>query len=503
MLKKKKKTPLKLFFGKALKAIGGFCIAASCFVGCSNKNAHTNQNEPNTPIYTHQYNLPTTQDAFDRLLEIYGDIDNMYLREKETHVGPYTKNTLVRLPYKKNETIKVNLKFEAPDFFYDIMDSCLQEYNYVFSIINPNYQFELNTSPSSQELLDPYAVNIGNYNRDNSITGTTSGKCGDKIESLDGLESYENLIEFNRKYLHNYDIFFTTFKHEFMHILGAGDAYENENAPKNTILQKVDDIFALTSYDVAFLDALYRATDNTLNEEQINEFIKNYDNQTNYDLLNLEKKILTNIVNNNVDEIVKTATKGNYSKNNPDLAENLKDFKVNEDFKVFEKQSYGELLHNFYTYEHFYLTFAYPNSRFIIYPSFGEDFYYPYSSDVGYLTYSGGLINLNGIMISSLFTTNNNISYFVNYNDYLLGLDFEGMDYRNKYIKFYDYKDFDLSTFRIFKKTNKDMHEYSTSMQEQYKSNMTDSKKLLTEKSKTTPNKFGSKTTFAELELVK
>ena len=70
-----------------------------------------------------------------------------------------------------------------------------------------------------------------------------------------------------------------TFRHEFMHLLGAGDAYKNPNADKTTVMQDYTHTKYRTfsSSDVAFIDAYYRNPSNPNSDAFIKNFIANYE----------------------------------------------------------------------------------------------------------------------------------------------------------------------------------------------------------------------------------
>lgn len=318
----KKKEIIKQCFGKVLKTIGLFALTSSIFVaGC--KVAQ--------PQY--EYNLPTQKQIKDRLHKIYEDESEIYLM----HENPYRK------PYKKDGPIMVNMLFEVSDFQKLFFEDCIQEINSVFDVINPNYKFEIDFAPKKENLNNPYDIDVELSTSSSQPPylnplkiGNTTTLSSDRDSSIDGLEIYQTTIRLYYTVLDNFNILTNVFKHEFLHTLGFDDAYLNPNATQNTIMQNSTDsaMVHFSEYDVATLDALYRSTDNSKTEDEINQFIQNY-SKTNTHTPNhvLAKQIYNKIKDVNLEDF-KISMRENLSDNNKILSvvenlSSLENFDVN------------------------------------------------------------------------------------------------------------------------------------------------------------------------------
>ena len=292
----KQKKPLKLYFGKTLKTIGMIAVMASCFAGCKNPDPSTSAEKPvilpndTQPIYVQTHALPTQEETMDRLIEIYGDESKMYL----------LKDQIIRFPCPVDqEKIQINFEFKPTITQKIIFEEAISDYNEFFSVINPNYQFEINYTPTEQDLLNPYSIDIQKVEKienSPSVLGQAHVPHEEKSNEIDGFEIYNSSIKITEYTLKGNLELTQCFNHELGHILGAGDAYANPNATTNTVMQSYrysNKVFTPSKVDVAFFDALYRDPNNTKTEEEINEYIKNYTSPTNQEIINyINQKVI-------------------------------------------------------------------------------------------------------------------------------------------------------------------------------------------------------------------
>ena len=162
----------------------------------------------------------------------------------------------------------------------------------MFSVINPNYKFVAKYNPTEEDKNNPYNIDIKvveNFSENEKAIAKANGQVHNYSEKIEGLESYNNYIEFTGDCLDSPEAFMGTFKHEFLHLLGRGDAY-NKDVNKDTIMdggQKFGaSIYskhsALQTLDVACLDMAYRSIDNQFSDEYIQNFIDNYEKNNQY-----------------------------------------------------------------------------------------------------------------------------------------------------------------------------------------------------------------------------
>ena len=250
------------------------CVTASFFVGCtklSKSGSLFTEYEKSLISSADFYKLPSEKEVRSRLKEIYENKNEIFLSGK----------TFQRLAYPKmGDKIKINFTFDCSENIKDIFHQCIKQYNDIFSVINPNYQFEANFNPSEQDLLNPFYINVELQESTEQTLGNTNSTVVD-INQNYGEELLKNTIKIN-ELLFKYDqnpIIINAFLHEFGHILGFADAYLNENATKDTIMQIADlycSKLSLSEIDIATLDALYRDPETKLSNEEIEDFIKTY-----------------------------------------------------------------------------------------------------------------------------------------------------------------------------------------------------------------------------------
>ncbi|MDE6274802.1 MAG: hypothetical protein K2L87_07140, partial [Clostridiales bacterium] len=175
----------------------------------------------------------------------------------------------------------------------------IDEFNKVFSIINPNYRFAINYAPTEEDFAKKYSVRMS-VSDSLAVTETSQvfglahvGYYADFTQLGDFGITIKRDVFFNGSYL------MTTFKHELMHLLGAGDAYKNMYATKDTVMQNyaVNGYHHLSATDVAFLDALYRNPELNQYEQKIFEYIDIHENGTLYTKPALTAAVYQKLVN--------------------------------------------------------------------------------------------------------------------------------------------------------------------------------------------------------------
>ena len=352
----KNKKPFKLHFSRTLKTIGLFCLAASCFVGCKNTDPSTQAETPivipenNEPLYIQTYALPTQEQAMQRLLKIYGDESKMYL----------LCDKIMRFPCPvEQEKIQVNFEFKPTKTQKVIFEEAIDDYNEMFAIINPNYQFEINYTPTEKDLLNPYSIDVekvAKIKNPSTALGQATIPSSEKSNEIDGLEIYDASIQIADKPLEDNLRLTHTFNHELGHVLGAGDAYKNPNATLNTMMQGYSPdnyAFTLANIDIAFFDALYRDPNNTKTEEEINDYITNHYTPTKTEIRdNINKKVFDitsleefNLIKQEKSNLISSLKNNSYGYKQElvdDLIEKLKTSNFNTEFGK-SPVSFGEL----------------------------------------------------------------------------------------------------------------------------------------------------------------
>ena len=239
-------------------ALLAFILAFAC-VGCSNTESppeNSNDSPENSqpsepPSWASNFDLPDADAALAKLREIYGGEDKLFLLRN---------NQIARMPCPQGELITINVTFDVGEYAKLVLEDSVAEFNEVFGVINPNYEFSINYNPTPADLAQKYSVKL---TQSDNLGGTeTSEVFG--VAHVNYYNSYTELGDFGitvkTDVFNNGSYLLTTFKHELMHLLGAGDAYKNSAATKNTVMQSytVNGYHSLSSTDVAFLDALYR-----------------------------------------------------------------------------------------------------------------------------------------------------------------------------------------------------------------------------------------------------
>lgn len=243
------------------------------------------------PLWASNFNLPDADIALNKLVDIYGGKDKVFL---------LLNNNVARMPCPQGEVITVNTTFEMGEYTKLILEDSLAEFNEVFASINPNYKFTINYTPSEDDFANKYSVKLSASN--NLAATETSQVFG--VAHVSYENNYTELSNFGitikTEVFNNGSYLATTFKHELMHLLGAGDAYKNSSATKDTVMQSytVDGYHSLSKTDVAFLDALYRNPEFEGDNERIQQYINNYEENCQHTKTKLTCAVYNKLVTN-------------------------------------------------------------------------------------------------------------------------------------------------------------------------------------------------------------
>lgn len=249
------------------------CITALSFSGCmiSPDEGDSDGGSTNPPEWAGEYTLPDEHEAMARVLEIYGSEEKTYLLQP---------GKIMRMPCPENgAAMRINVACEMGRYAKIVFEDSVAEFNDVFAVINPNYKFEINYSPETADFESEYSIKLTSAKLQSEAGHITLGKAP---HSFYGNTLCNFGIVLNESVLTNGSYMMTTFKHELMHLLGAGDAYNNPNAENSTVMQRytVNGWHNLSRTDVDFLDALYRNPKAPFDDGEIAEFIENYENIT-------------------------------------------------------------------------------------------------------------------------------------------------------------------------------------------------------------------------------
>ena len=226
--------------------------------------------DENPPAWASNFDLPDGDIALTRLCSLYGGADKVFLLQS---------NKIARMPCPQGEVVTLNVPFTVGEYARLILDDSIAEFNEVFAVINPNYKFAVNYSPTEEDLAKKYSIKL--TASDNLAVTETSQVFG--VAHVSYYSNFTELGDFGitikSEVFNNGSYLMTTFKHELMHLLGAGDAYKNSTATKDTVMQSytVKGYHHLSETDVAFLDTLYRNPEFAGEDEKIGEYIENYE----------------------------------------------------------------------------------------------------------------------------------------------------------------------------------------------------------------------------------
>ena len=190
------------------------------------------------------------------------------------------------------------MTYEVGEYAKMILEDSVTEFNEVFSVINPHYKIAVNYSPTEADFAQKYSVRM-------SVSDSLAVTETSQVFGLAHISYYDNFttlgdfgITIKREVLDNGSYFMTTFKHELMHLLGAGDAYKNDKATKDTVMQSysVGGYHHLSETDVAFLDALYRNPALNAYDQDIRAYIESYEETTAHTRFNLTAAVYQKLV---------------------------------------------------------------------------------------------------------------------------------------------------------------------------------------------------------------
>ena len=222
------------------------------------------------PLWASNFELPDANMALAKLVEIYGGTDKVFL---------LMKNQIARMPCPQGEVVTINATFDIGEYAKLILEVNIAEFNEVFAAINPNYKFAINYNPTEDDFAQKYSVRLSASN--NLSETETSQVFG--VAHVSYYNGYSELGDFGitirTEVFNNGSYLATTFKHELMHLLGAGDAYKNSAATKATVMQSytVNGYHNLSNTDVAFLDALYRNPEFAKDDDRLHDFVNGYE----------------------------------------------------------------------------------------------------------------------------------------------------------------------------------------------------------------------------------
>ena len=191
--------------------------------------------------------------------------------------------TVTRFIKQKGEDIKIGVSDDFSEEEKQVISECVEKYNEVFKVINPDYKFVIDDETSLLERVDSnyIMVNATGELEDNTLAYEQSGM----FPTINGNDTIYNQIFMGEGTRDNINIFRNTFLHEFMHILGVADAYLVNDFFEDTIMNctstdtKTNDIY---KYDVALLAALYGDFSDEKQVEIIKNFVANYGANSTY-----------------------------------------------------------------------------------------------------------------------------------------------------------------------------------------------------------------------------
>lgn len=280
-------------FKKSGVGLLALALAVTCF-GCTRVQTPPKVDEPPQeevpPAWASNYDLPDADSALAALDEIYGGQEKVFL---------LLNGMIARMPCPHDEVIIVNVVLDVGEYAKLVLEDSIAEFNEVFAVINPHYQFAINYAPTEDDLAQKYSIPL--TASDDLATTETSQVFG--VAHVGYFNGYSELGDFGitirTEVFHNGSYLMTTFKHELMHLLGAGDAYKNAEATKATVMQSytVNGYHHLSETDVAFLDALYR-NPALSDEDGIGAYITSYEESTLHTRANVTAAVYHRLVAN-------------------------------------------------------------------------------------------------------------------------------------------------------------------------------------------------------------
>ncbi len=412
-------------------------LSAFCFAGCDDPVPTT------PPAWSLNYELPDETDVKNRLLKIYGSEESIYLLRN---------NEIWRMPCPNNQdTIILNMTFELGEYTKIVFEDSVDELNDIFAVINPNYKIKINYKPTDKDFDYKYSVRmktVQDFSSANTLGTANISYMGDGNLGYFGINIKESVLNDGYQMA-------SVFKHEFMHLLGAGDAYKNENATKNTIMQgySPNGPFSLTDIDIAFLDAMYRNPDIEHSNEYMMNYIDNYTTTNVHNVQNLKSRVYNRMLTNiSLQDLNIQLDALSYA---PDLISSLKEnlryeLKIDKTFGLSEV-SFGELLiiETNSQYQYWYGNFDPSTNKYT------HSYVKNNSSSAVSSTYNKYDYYNEGIVLG-FPNGSGNATFYVRVNDYVLSLKELG--------DFYDLKNLGVSLNKVFKVTTIDSYDWLTSL---------------------------------------
>ncbi|MCI8435577.1 MAG: hypothetical protein HFK10_06465 [Clostridia bacterium] len=234
---------------------------------------------PDPPPWTYTYTLPETETVLTRIDEIYGSREKAYL------LG----DTVQRMPCPTaGNVMTFHMGYEVGAYARIVLEDAVDELNEVFAVVNPNYRFRINYAPTPSDYDSRYSIRmtLTDHFSSPTVMGTAQMSTGAELSNF-GITLKDTTLD-DLRYL------MLTFRHEYMHLLGAGDAYENPLADKTTVMQNYNNTTYrhLSSSDVAFIDAYYRNPHNPLSDAEIKTFIADYETDNRHTQSELLSQVL-------------------------------------------------------------------------------------------------------------------------------------------------------------------------------------------------------------------
>ena len=190
---------------------------------------------------------------------------------------------IARFITEKGQPIKIGVSDNFTAEEKQVIEECIEKYNKVFEVINPDYKFVIDDETSALEKIDPNYIQIKTIGEldGNAVAYERSGG----FPTLNGFDTTWNQVYMGQASRENINMFRNTFLHEFMHALGVADAYLVPDFYVGTIMNctstytQTNDIY---KYDVALLAALYGDLSNPENLARIQKFIESYGENSTY-----------------------------------------------------------------------------------------------------------------------------------------------------------------------------------------------------------------------------
>ena len=167
-----------------------------------------------------------------------------------------------------NQAIKFNVCMDdVSEQEKEAMKEVIDEFNDIFKVINPQYKFVIDFSPSLTDIITPTNIVVKTAEKKSRRSGVWYQIL--PILNKNGLSSAFSKIELARPFITTESLK-CIFTHEIMHHLGVGDAYKLEE--RQYVPTIMDGCDYLTKNDIALLVSKY--ADLSTPEKQ--DFFKNY-----------------------------------------------------------------------------------------------------------------------------------------------------------------------------------------------------------------------------------